>query len=218
MKKNLGIFNTSIGQKLLMALTGLFLCSFLVVHLTGNLLLFKQDGGAAFNQYSQFMSTSPLIRIIEIGLFLGFAIHVVVGTRLWLANRQVRPQAYSVNASSETTPAASRITFLTGSIVFIFLVIHIKTFFIPSRFGGTNLTMYELARESFSKPLYSTFYVVAFVLLAYHLKHGFQSAFQTFGVRASKYVRLIEGVGIIFWFLIPLGFAIIPLFFLFGSK
>jgi len=216
MNKYVDIFASSIGRKLLMALTGLFLCSFLVVHLLGNILILKGDGGHAFNEYSTFMSTNPLIRTIEIGLFAGFAIHIVVGVRLWLANRRVRTMKYSVNASAETSPSASRITFVTGSIVFIFLVIHLRTFFVPSRFGSEPLSMYELVRNAFASPIYSIFYVIAFVFLAYHLRHGFQSAFQTFGLRGKKYEPLIEAGGFIFWFVIPLGFSIIPLFFLFG--
>jgi succinate dehydrogenase / fumarate reductase cytochrome b subunit len=211
------IFKSSIGRKVLVALTGLFLCSFLVVHLIGNLLLLKSDGGTAFNQYSEFMATNGVIRTIEIGLALGFVIHIVVGIRLWLANRKVRRQLYAVNGNRETTELASRITFITGSIVFLFLIVHLRTFLVPTRFGLTSLTMYDLAREAFSRPLYSGFYLIAFVLLAYHLRHGFQSAFQSLGIRTKRYQPVIDAVGFIFWFVIPLGFAIIPIFFLFQT-
>jgi len=211
-----GFFASTIGRKLLMAFTGLFLCSFLVVHLLGNLLLFKNDGGAAFNQYSGFMSTNLLIRTIEIGLFASLAVHSIVGTRLWLANRRVRPERYAVSGASETSTVSSRITFITGSVVFIFLVIHLRTFFIPSRFGGADASMYEAVKQAFSSPLYSAFYVVALILLAYHLQHGFQSAFQTLGIRGKKYQPLIEAAGFLFWFVIPLGFATMPLYFVFG--
>jgi len=212
-----GIFTSSIGRKLLMALTGLFLCSFLVVHLVGNFLLLKSDGGTAFNQYSEFMSTNIVIRTIEIGLFAGLFLHSIIGTRLWLSNRKVRPKAYTVSGAAETSTFASRITFVTGSIVFIFLVVHLRTFFVPTRWGLTTVSMYDLAHEAFSRPLYSGFYLLAFVLLAYHLRHGFQSSFQTFGIRGKKYERLIEWGGFVFWFLIPIGFAIIPLYIYFGS-
>jgi len=100
--------------------------------------------------------------------------------------------------------------------VFLFLVIHLRTFFFPSRFGDHESSMYHLVRDAFSSPLYSGFYIVAIVLLGYHLRHGFQSAFQTFGLRGKRYLPVIEAIGFVFWFMIPLGFAAMPLYFLFG--
>ncbi len=169
-----GFFSSSIGRKLLMGLTGLFLCSFLVVHFTGNLLLFKSDGGAAFDAYSGFMATNFVIRTIEIGLFAGFLLHIGLGIHLWMTNRKVRSEDYAVKPGSATSPLASRTAFVTGSIVFIFLVIHLRTFFFPGRFGTGEVSMYGLVREAFTSPVYSGFYVVALVLLGYHLRHGFQ--------------------------------------------
>jgi succinate dehydrogenase / fumarate reductase cytochrome b subunit len=119
-----------------------------------------------------------------------------------------------VNRASEVSTLASRVAFWTGSFVLVFLVIHINTFFITSRFRETGKTMYEIVAEAFRSPLYDAFYVVALVFLAYHLKHGFQSAFQTFGLRNKKYQRLIDVVAVIFWLLIPIGFAVMPLYFL----
>jgi succinate dehydrogenase / fumarate reductase cytochrome b subunit len=199
-----------------MALTGIFLCSFLVVHLMGNFLLFKNDGGAAFDQYSEFMSTNGVIRTIEIGLFAAMMAHALFGIMLWQSNRKVRPTSYSVNGLASTSDLSSRITLVTGSVIFIFLVIHLRTFFVPARFGDSDLSMYELVRVSLANPLYSLFYLIALVLLGYHLRHGFQSAFQTFGIRGKKYEPLIKAVGFIFWFIIPAGFASMPLYFLFG--
>ncbi|MDH4069449.1 MAG: succinate dehydrogenase cytochrome b subunit [Ignavibacteria bacterium] len=209
-------FRSTIGRKLLMGFTGLFLCSFLVVHFAGNLLLFRSDNGVAFNQYAEFMASNPAIRTMEIGLFLGLMVHIALGIRLWLANRRVRPEQYKVNAGSDTSSLASRVSFLSGSILFIFLVIHLRTFFVPSRFSSSEVSMYHLVQDAFASPLYSLFYLVALALLGYHLRHGFQSAFQTFGLRGKRYLPLIEMVGFIFWFLIPLGFAAMPLFFYFG--
>jgi succinate dehydrogenase / fumarate reductase cytochrome b subunit len=213
-----GFFTSSIGRKLLMGFTGLFLCSFLVVHFTGNLLLFKSDGGIAFDAYSEFMSTNFIIRTIEIGLFLALLLHTALGVQLWVNNRKVRTEAYAVKAGAATSTLASRIAFVTGSVVFIFLVVHLRTFFVPARFGPADLSMYQLVRDSFASPVYSLFYVIAQILLAYHLLHGFQSAFQTFGLRGNRYLPLIEAIGFVFWFLIPLGFAAMPLYFLFGMS
>ena len=208
--------SSTIGQKVLMGLTGLFLCSFLVVHVTGNFLLFRGDGGVAFNEYSEFMASNPIIRTIEIGLFLAILLHTSVGIRLWMNNKKVRTAAYAVKPGSATSSLPSRIAFVTGSIIFIFLVIHLRTFFFPSRFSGEELSMYHLVHDAFASPFYSGFYLVAMVLLGYHLRHGFQSAFQTFGLRGKKYLPLLEALGFVFWFLIPLGFATMPLYFLFG--
>jgi len=213
-----GFLSSSIGRKLLMGLTGLFLCSFLVVHFTGNLLLFKSDGGVAFDAYSEFMATNVITRTIEIGLFAGLFLHSALGIYLWRTNRKVRNQPYSGKPESVPSTLASRLTFVTGSIIFFFLVVHLRTFFFPSRFSSEELSMYQLVRDSFTSPLYSGFYVVALVVLGYHLRHGFQSAFQTFGVRGQRYLPLIEAIGFVFWFLIPLGFAAMPLYFLFGMS
>ena len=208
------IFTSSVGKKLVMSLTGIFLLSFLVVHLTGNFLLFKNDGGVAFDVYAEFMSTNPLIRTMEIVLALGFLFHIISGVIVWLQNRKARPKKYSVNKISENTKLASRITMLTGSVVFFFLVVHLKTFWVGSRLAPTKISMYELVVTAFSSPTYVGFYVVSLVFLAYHLRHGFQSAFQTLGIRVEPYGRLIEAIGIIFWLVIPVGFAIMPIYFL----
>jgi succinate dehydrogenase / fumarate reductase cytochrome b subunit len=209
------LYNSSVGQKLLVGLTGLFLCSFLVVHLSGNLLLFKNDGGKAFDTYSEFMSTNTGIRIMEIVLFAAFLIHIILAVSNWIGNRLSRPVPYLKNRASENSALESRLSFVTGSVVFIFLVVHLRSFFVPSRFAasGTNVSMYELARAAFSNPIYDGFYVVAMAFLAYHLRHGFQAAFQTFGLRPGR-EKIIDWVAIIFWLLIPIGFALMPLYFL----
>jgi succinate dehydrogenase / fumarate reductase, cytochrome b subunit len=214
MTKKTNLLNSSVGRKFLMGATGLFLCSFLVVHLSGNLLLFKNDGGIAFNAYSGFMATNLLIRIIEIGLFAGFLAHIIFGAWMWIDNRRTRPQRYEINKASDNSTLASRTTFFTGSIVFIFLVVHLNTFFIPTRVLGMEPSMYDLVAETFRNPIYDAFYVVAIALLGYHLRHGFQSAFQTFGIRSQKYLVLVNSVAVIFWLIIPLGYISMPLYFL----
>lgn len=207
-------FQSSIGKKITMSLSGLFLCAFLVVHLSGNFLLFKNDGGVAFNSYAEFMSTNPVIRTFEIVLFAGFLIHIVSGVVVWLRNRRARPEKYEEYKIQENAKLASRITMLSGSIVFIFLVVHLRTFWVPSRITGESHNMYELVRTAFSSPYYDAFYLVALVLLGYHLRHGFQSAFQTLGMRNKPYIVLLDTLALIFWLLIPIGFATLPVYFL----
>jgi succinate dehydrogenase / fumarate reductase, cytochrome b subunit len=205
---------SSVGRKLLMGLTGFFLCSFLIVHLYLNLFLLKSDSGGTFDAYSEFMATYPLVRPLEIVLFAGFLTHMVIGIWLWWTNRNVRPRAYAVNRASENSELSSRIAFITGAFVLIFLVLHINAFFVRSRFLESGKSMYEIVTETFSNPWTDTFYLAALVFLGYHLKHGVQSAFQTFGLRTPRYRRLIDLVAVIFWLLIPAAFASLPVYFL----
>jgi succinate dehydrogenase / fumarate reductase cytochrome b subunit len=207
-------YTSSVGRKLLMGLTGFFLCSFLCVHLYINLFLFKSDSGQAFDAYSEFMATYPLIRPIEIVLFLGFLLHMVIGVWLWIVNRMARPERYAVHKASDTSALSSRVMFWTGLFVLVFLVVHINSFFIRSRFLDPNTPMYEIVAETFKNPWYDAFYVVALFFLGYHLLHGFQSAFQTFGIRPEKYKTVIDLLAIVFWLLIPICFAAMPLYFL----
>src|SRR5258708_2178296 len=109
-----------------MGLTGLFLCVYLIVHLGGNLLLLKQDGGAAFDKYAELLPGLLIIRIIEIFLFAVFLGHILSGTILWFLNRQARGVRYEMNKPEENSSLFSRTMFLTGSIIFIFLVVHMK--------------------------------------------------------------------------------------------
>ncbi len=213
MNKSARIYRTSVGQKLLVALTGLFLCSFLVVHVSGNLLLFRNDGGEAFNAFSEFMSTNIIIRVLEVALIAGFLVHILFGMRVWLSSRRARPQGYGMNRPGETSTLTSRWAFWSGSVVFIFLVVHMNSFWVPARFEAGGIPMYRLVTTAFESPGYDLFYLVALFLLGFHLRQGFQSAFQTFGVRPA-WRRTIDNLAMIFWLLIPVTFASMPLFFL----
>lgn len=216
MGKTTTFLNSSLGRKIVMALSGLFLCSFLVVHLIINLfaLKVKTDGGAEFEMYAHFMATYPLIRPLEWILFGGFLLHAVLGIYLAIANRRSRPVQYEVNKAGENSSWVSRLSWLTGIFVGVFLVVHINTFFVQSRYFGKE-PMIDLMIDAFRSPLYVAFYLLALVFLAYHLKHGFQSAFQTFGLHIGKYKNLVNSVALVFWLLIPILFAIIPMYFLF---
>jgi succinate dehydrogenase / fumarate reductase cytochrome b subunit len=173
----------------------------------------KSDGGAEFNTYGHFMATHSLIRPLEWGLFAGFLLHAVLGIFLVIKNRQARPVQYEVNSVNENSSWVSRLSWLTGIFVGVFLVVHINTFFVQSRFFDSR-EMIELIKEAFASKLYVAFYVVALVFLAYHLKHGIQSAFQTLGWNVGKFKAPIAALGAIFWLVIPIAFAIIPLYFL----
>jgi succinate dehydrogenase / fumarate reductase cytochrome b subunit len=215
MNSVLAFYYSSIGKKVLMSLTGLFLIVFLVEHLVGNLLLFAHDNGKMYEAYGDFLVSNPVIRFIEIFLFLGMMGHAILGVILWIKNRMTRPIKYKFFRLQDNSPLSSRTTIWSGSVIGIFLYIHLKSFFIPSRFASMKVSNYELVIKAFSNPWYDAFYIVALIVLGYHLRHGFQSAFQTLGLRNKTYAPFLDILAFIFWFLIPLGYAVIPVYFFF---
>jgi len=212
---SLKIFYSTIGRKLLMALTGLFLCVFLVEHLYGNLLLYKMDGGHAFIEYGEWLVSNIIIRTIEYVLFAAFILHSVDALMLTLANRKARPVRYEVSRQSGNSTWYSRNMGLTGSVILVFLVIHLKDFFVEYRFGTPAQTMAEDVALSFQSAGYSALYLVSMVLLGTHLNHGFQSAFQTIGWNNKKYAQSLKVAGTAFALLIMVGFASFPIIFYF---
>jgi succinate dehydrogenase / fumarate reductase, cytochrome b subunit len=217
---------SNIGRKLVMSLTGLFLVSFLFVHVGGNLLLFANDQGLSFNLYARFMSTFPVIKVLEYVLLAGFLIHIGQSYLLTRINAQARPVKYAYVKPSPGVSWFSRNMGLSGSLVLFFLVIHIWQFYVAYHFGHPQLRsypgvdeplkdLYQLAKEVFQVQWGWVFlYVAACVLLAFHLNHGFQSAFRTLGVSHPKYIPTIVFVGQVISFLIPALFALMPLYFL----
>ncbi len=209
------MFYSSVGRKLVMALTGLFLCIYLIEHLYGNLLLYKLDEGQAFDEYTEFMTGNIIIRTIEFALFAGIIIHVLDGLMLTLSNRKARPIGYTINRQSQNSTWFSRNMGLTGSILFVFLVIHLREFFFAHRFGGAKELMSVSVAHAFSAAWYSTLYVVAMVFLGVHLNHGFQSAFQTLGWTNKKYMKGLKYGGAAFATIMMVGFASFPIIFYF---
>jgi len=208
--------NSSIGKKFVMALTGFFLIVFLKVHLIGNLTLFL--GAEAFNNYVAALDVvKPLIRVIEVILALGFIFHIVTGMRLWRENRISKAGGYKINTLSKSSSIFSRTMVQTGSIVFIFLILHLSTIWYAFNFNGHSETSsyFDILVDWLVNPYYSGFYILAVLLLGFHLNHGIQSAFQTFGWNHSKYFSLIQKLGSIFATLMGIGFASIPIYFLF---
>jgi len=210
--------NSSIGKKLVMAVTGVALMLFLIIHLAGNMSLY--GGKEAFNGYVELLALiKPLIRVIEVILAAIFIFHIFNGTRLWIENKQARPQGYSVNGSRKNTTVFSRTAFITGSIVFIFLVIHLQTIWYKFNFSGSEQDLYTLTTEWLQVWWYAALYFIAVLLLGFHLNHGFQSAFQTFGWNHKKYFPFIEKLGTVYALIMTIGFGSIPVyFFFFGGK
>ncbi|MBI2619190.1 MAG: succinate dehydrogenase cytochrome b subunit [Ignavibacteriales bacterium] len=217
MNSLVSFYRSSIGKKVVMSLTGLFLCLFLVEHLVGNLLLFANDGGHLYEEYSQWLVSNPVIRVIEVVLFASLFGHALSALVVWIKNRRARPVKYAKYRLDENAELASRITMLGGSVIFLFLVVHLWSFFVPLRVTGTTMTAYQLVVQKFSDPWFCAFYLFALVVLGYHLKHGFQSAFQTLGLMHKKYQWLLGLTAFVFWFVLPAGFASLPVYFYFFS-
>src|SRR6516162_1691328 len=177
-------FTSSIGKKFTMALTGIFLISFLVVHVGINACIWANDGGEMFNKAAHFMGSMIVIRIIEVGLFVGFFILIIQGLVLEVQNRGKRGIAYAASYGNRGSTWYSRSMGLLGTILLIFLIIHWKHFWIPSRFTGVEETvidgkpvhdLYALMKDTFANLWVVVLYVVACISLAYHLLHGFLS-------------------------------------------
>ena len=129
-------FNSSLGKKLIMALTGLFLCTFLIVHLGGNLLLFKHDDGFAFNVYANFLTHFPPIEVVAYILYLCILVHALYALILTLINRKARPVGYAVQAKSDASWSSKNMGLL-GAILLLFIVIHMSDFWYRYKFGGS---------------------------------------------------------------------------------
>jgi len=205
-----------------MALLGAFLLIFLLIHLSINLCLLRQDDGLWFNAAAHFMGTNYVVKVFEVVLFAGFIFHIILGIILQIRNWISRPVRYQVT-NKTTTPFLSKYMIYTGSIVLIFLIIHFMNFyFIKLGWVGDNApriedgepNFYLIAQQLFSVPGYSILYILLFIALGFHLYHAFGSAFQSLGLNFKKYTLVIERAGLIYSIIVPAGFIIITLYFL----
>jgi len=219
---NIALFYSSITKKIILALAGLFLITFLVIHLVINLLLLKDDAGAAYSTAVHFMTTNPLIKIMEIFLFGGFILHILLGIIIQVFNWMARPVRYKVEGFSHTS-FFSKYMIHTGAIIFVFLLVHFFNFYfvklgwVDPPAGIEREDFYNMAKLLFSNSFYAILYIILMVFLAFHLNHAFQSAFQTLGINHNKYTPFIKTLGTLYSIVVPLGFAIIPAYFLFFS-
>lgn len=205
-----------------MALTGLFLIIFLIVHAGINACIWANDGGVMFNKAAHFMGSTVVIRIAEIGLFLGIFLHIIQGYMLEMQNRSKRKLGYAVPMGNKGSKWYSRSMALLGTILLMFFILHWWHFWVPARFiGHPELTettignvemhnMYNLMQYTFQQGWVVIVYVLACISLCWHLIHGFQSAFRTVGVSNSKYLATITNVGIGYAIIISLAFAMMP--------
>lgn len=213
-------FTSSIGRKLVMAISGIFLILFLIVHAVANSCIFLNDNGETYNAVARFLSHNWIVRFLELGLFVGIIAHIMQGILLTLQNNSKRPVKYAVNAGNATSKWYSRSMGVLGSLLLIFLVIHLKDFFIGTKIalysGDQPHNLFEEMKEEFSNPIVVVIYLVGVISLFWHLVHGFSSAFQTLGVNSPKYNKLIKNAGYLYTVIICLAFALMPIAFYAG--
>ncbi|HXH07987.1 MAG TPA: succinate dehydrogenase cytochrome b subunit [Vicinamibacterales bacterium] len=205
---------SSVGTKILIALTGLALLLYLILHLAGNLLVFA--GPDAFNGYAHRLVSNPLIVPVEIGLLAVFLVHIYKTVRMWLDNRRARPVAYRRKAwaghTSRKTVASSTMI-VSGLAILAFVILHVRQF----RYGpvyegpGGVRDLYRLEIEVFQRPEWVVLYVASMVLVGLHLRHGIASAFQSLGIGGSRTARRLLAGGLALAVVLAAGFAFIPL-------
>ena len=198
----------SVGKKLMMAVTGLGFCGFLIGHMAGNLFIYA--GADAFNSYAEHLhSLGPLVTAAEIGLLLFALIHVSTGLLLFVQNQKARPTAYAVNKRGGGRTTASATMPYTGLIILAFVVFHLLNFHFVDK---TGTTIHAIVAAAFAKPAYLVIYVLAMVVVALHISHGFWSAFQTLGANHPKYMPLIMKLSVVLSLVFGFGFGLIPVF------
>jgi succinate dehydrogenase / fumarate reductase cytochrome b subunit len=219
-------FTSSIGKKLVMAITGVSLIGFLVVHCYVNGLIFLEwlgppgRGYKAYEGAAHFLGSNPLTRMAEIGLLGGILLHIIQGLMLTAQNKSKRPVSYEVNPGNKNSKWYSRSMGLLGTIILLFLIVHFAHFWAPNRYQqlmeGREKDLYLEMEVVFSQWYNVVIYILGCLSLAYHLLHGFWSAFQTLGVSTKKYTSIIRCLGTIFSIVVPAIFILMPLAYYFG--
>ncbi len=202
---------SSIGKKLMMAVTGLCFCSFLILHLAGNLILYS--GRDAFNSYAEKLhSLGSIITLAEFGLLFFAIIHILIGATLFYQNLRARPIRYSINKWAGGRSIGSVTMPYTGLLLLIFVIIHLLNFHFIKK---NDTTIFQIVTDTFAKPGYIAMYVAVMIVVAIHVSHGFWSAFQTIGANHPKYMPVIRGLSIVFSIALGVGFGFIPIYFSF---
>ena len=221
------LFTSTIGKKIVMAITGLSLILFLIVHVTVNaciwaVVFIPNDNGEVFNKAAHWLGQTLVPRVLEIGLFLFIIIHIIQGYVLEVQNRTKRKIGYNVKMGSEGSRWYRKSMGLLGTLIFLFLIVHIADFWVPSRFGGLTEVTYPDTPGKTYHELYGKMvivfqnlwvvilYIIGSISLAWHLIHGFQSSFRTLGVYNKKYLLLLNSLGWGFSIIVCLAFAMMP--------
>ncbi|RYY40678.1 MAG: succinate dehydrogenase [Chitinophagaceae bacterium] len=223
-------FTSAVGRKFVMALTGIFLISFLLIHVALNACLFndlswfnEHDNGSMFNRAAHFMGNSLIIRILEFGLFAGFIVHIVQGYVVEARNRSRRSKGYQVSLGSRGSKWYSRSMALLGTLILLFLIVHVAHFWVPSRIThdleeasyrnntvqvhNLFLRMYEVFQQGWVVILY----LLGVGSLTFHLFQGFHSAWRSLGVHNRKYLAMLQSLGYVFTVVVCVLFALMPL-------
>jgi succinate dehydrogenase / fumarate reductase cytochrome b subunit len=201
-------FRSSIGKKLLMAVTGLSFIAFLVAHLAGNLTLYA--GGAAFNAYAEKLhSLGPVLTVFELGLLALALIHVTTGITLYIQNYRARSVPYEKDEAAGGRTLSSLTMPYTGFIILGFVVFHLINF---SFVDKSDRTIFEIVSTAFASPVYMIIYVIVMIIVALHVRHGFWSAFQTLGANHPKYMPALMVLSVIVGAIIGVGFGLLPLY------
>lgn len=217
----------SVVRKNLMALTGLFLCLFLVIHLAGNLqlLLPAEQAQVQYNHYSELLSHNFFIKAVSYALYASILAHALYALILTLRAKQARgPQGYAYDKRGQVTPWYVRNMGVLGALLLAFIIIHMRDFWFQYKFTEMPLDaegrkdLYTVVAVAYQQLWYVALYVVAMLVLGFHLLHGFHSAFQTLGLYHSKYNRWVKWAGYGYTFIITAGFAIIPIYMYFTQN
>lgn len=200
-------FTSSIGKKMVMAITGLMFCSFLLVHLIGNLTIY--GGKDLFIAYVDHLhSYGPLITLAELVLLMLALTHICMGGILFYQNLRARPVRYAVKKSGGGRTFASATIPYTGLIILAFIILHLITFRFVDK---TEVNDFQILTTTFAQPWYVVFYVFVVIVAAFHVRHGLWSAFQSLGANHPKYMLVIQGASLIFSLIVAAGFASIPI-------
>ncbi len=226
------VFTSSVGKKLVMGLTGISLVLFLIVHAGINACIFADlvnpdENGEMFNKAAHFMGSTVLVRIAEIGLFAGIILHILQGYLLTLENQKKRSVGYAVTYK-DGSKWYSRSMGLLGTLILIFLILHLYHFWVSARFTGKGLeeevtyngvvmhNMFGLMKATFTEWWIVVVYALGCISLAYHLAHGFQSAFKTLGVHNKRYNIMLISIGYGYSIIIAAIFILMPVSFIMG--
>ena len=209
------VFDSSVGTKLLLGVTGLLLVAYLIIHLLGNLMVFA--GQETFNHYAHALAANPLVVPAELALLLLFVVHIYKAAVMWASNQRARPVAYAKKTWAGHTSrksVASTTMIWTGLATLVFVVIHVAHIKYGAWYEIGEPPVRDLYRtevEVFSSPVWVVVYVIAMVLVGFHLRHGFSSAFQSLGASHPVYTKRLVVLGTVVAIVLAAGFAIIPI-------
>ncbi len=209
-------------RKTIIAGTGLFLCIFLVVHLSANCILLLPEATARglYNAYSTTLRENPLIKLVAYALYASIILHVFYALLITLRNRKAKPQKYVMNNSKENSTWTSKNMGLIGTMILLFIVVHLANFWARIKLGigdsvgldtAGNIDVYEVTSSLFHNIYYVIFYTLLVIPLAFHLHHGFKSAFKTLGFYHKNGLRMIAKIALVYAIIMGVGFGIIPL-------